>query len=72
MEKLEHLLSDKFAEFSQKVVMIAANKKKLKDDFKEVYDKFQNEIKTLDQTVLDLQKEFEDWKRECALNSGDG
>jgi hypothetical protein len=72
MEKLEHLMSDKFAEFSSLVVALARKKKNLKDKFKEVYDGFQAEMKLVDQEVLQAQKDFEDWKTECALNSGDG
>jgi hypothetical protein len=72
MEKLEHLMSDKFAEFSGLVVALGKKKKNLKDKFKTLYDEYQADIKAVDQEVLQAQKEFEDWKNECALNSGDG
>jgi uncharacterized protein (UPF0335 family) len=72
METLDVLLSDKFAEFSDTVARLAEQKKKLKADFKVVYDKFQHDVKEIDQAVLAAQQEFEEWKKECALNSGDG
>ncbi len=72
METLDVLLSDQFAEFSETVKRIAEQKKQLKADFKVVYDKFQHDIKELDKEALNAQTDFENWKKECALNTGDG
>jgi len=72
METLDVLLSDKFAEFTDTVKSIAEQKKQLKAEFKVVYDKFQHDIKELDAAALTAQKDFEEWKAECARNTGDG
>lgn len=72
MESLEVLLSEQFAEFSKRVANIAVNKKQLKADFKIVYDKFQADLKELDEAAMDAQQEFEAWKKERESNVGDG
>ena len=72
METLEVLLSDKFAEFTKEVAEIAAKKKAKTLEFKAIYEAFQEEIKGLDESVLALQRDFEEWKKESALNVGDG
>lgn len=63
MEPVEVLLSEQFVEFSTKVQEIAAAKKKLKADFKEVYDKYQTDCKSLDESAMQAQTQFEEWKK---------
>lgn len=72
MEELDILLSDQFAEFSKTVQSIAQDKKRLKAEFKVVYDKFQADVKALDNAALEAQQQFEAWKEERAKNVGDG
>lgn len=72
METLDVLLSDKFAEFTKEVVELAARKKAKTLEFKVVYENFQLEIKQLDETILVAQHDFEAWKKERELNTGDG
>lgn len=64
MEDLEILLSDQFAEFSQKVKEIAESRKKQKAEFKAVYEEFQAAMRNFDEAVLKLQKDFETWKHD--------
>jgi len=71
METLDVLLSEQFAEFSQRVANIAVSKKQLKADFKVIYDKFQADIKELDEAALEAQQEFEAWKHERESNATD-
>lgn len=72
METLEILLSDKFVEFTKQVAELATQKKAKMVEFKAIYAAFQEETKNLDDQVLVLQKDFEDWKKERASNTGDG
>jgi iron-sulfur cluster repair protein YtfE (RIC family) len=60
------LLSDEFVTFSQKVAEIHAQKKKLKIDLKEYYDRISSQIKSLDKEATVLSDEFESWKTEHA------
>lgn len=60
------LLSDEFVTFSQKVAEIHAQKKKLKADLKEYYDKISSQMKSLDKEATVLSDEFEQWKTEHA------
>ena len=71
METLDVLLSEQFAEFSQRVTNIAISKKQLKADFKLVYDKFQNDLKELDEAALVAQQTFEAWKHERETGTTD-
>jgi hypothetical protein len=68
MESLEILSSDEFAAFSVCVKEKAMEKKNMKAQFKEIYDKFQADIKKLDQAILDAQTEFEEWKKTKVKN----
>jgi len=72
METLEILLSDRFAEFTKQVAELAKQKKERTLEFKVVYEAFQQETKALDDEILGLQKDFEDWKKERESNVGDG
>jgi uncharacterized protein (UPF0335 family) len=72
MEELDILLSDQFAEFSQTVQRVAQDKKRLKAEFKVIYDKFQADVKALDNEALEAQHQFEAWKKERSENVGDG
>jgi len=63
MEPVEFLLSDSFVEFSKKIVEIAEQKKRLKAEFKVVYDKFQSDLKELENAAMTIQNEFEEWKK---------
>lgn len=60
------LLSDEFVTFSQKVAEIHAQKKKLKAELKEFYDKISSQMKSLDKEATVLSDEFEQWKNEHA------
>jgi iron-sulfur cluster repair protein YtfE (RIC family) len=60
------LLSDEFVTFSQKVAEIHAQKKKIKAELKEYYDKVSSQMKSLDKEAVTLSDEFEQWKTEHA------
>ncbi len=60
---MDWLLSEEFVTFSQKISEIYAEKKKIKNELKEVYEKFQNKIKDLELQAQALQEEFEKWKK---------
>ncbi len=60
---MDWLLSEEFVAFSQKISEIYAEKKKIKNELKEVYEKFQNKIKDLELQAQALQEEFEKWKK---------
>ena len=59
---MEWLLSDEFVTFSQRVAEIHAEKKNLKQQLKELYEKSQARIKDLDAQAQALSEEFERWK----------
>jgi hypothetical protein len=60
------LLSDEFVAFSQKVAEIHAQKKKLKTDLKEYYDKVSSQMRSLDKDAATLSEDFEQWKADHA------
>jgi peptidoglycan hydrolase CwlO-like protein len=72
METLDVLLSSQFSAFSELVSKVAAKKKARTAEFKTLYEAFQEEMKALDQSVLKMQQDFEEWKKERDLNVGDG
>lgn len=57
------LLSDEFVNFSAKIAAIHEQKKVRKQEIKDLYEKYTNELKTLDQQALQLEKEFQVWKK---------
>jgi|688.fasta_scaffold00059_144 hypothetical protein len=60
---MDWLLSEEFVSFSQKVSDIYGEKKKLKQELKDYYDKSQTKLKELEQQAQVLQEEFEKWKK---------
>ena len=52
-----------FVSFSQKVSDIYGEKKKIKQELKDYYDKSQTKLKELEQQAQVLQEEFEKWKK---------
>ena len=62
MENIEHLLTEEYVAFSQKIASIVAQKKTAQEDFKKLYDAFKAEVATLDQAAQALVTEWEDWK----------
>ena len=69
MEKLEHILNEKFFEFSNKVAEIYNEKKRKKEEFKKVYDQFQAELAELDEEAKKAQVDFEEWKSNLEATS---
>lgn len=57
------LLSDEFVAFSAKVAAIHEEKKVKKQQLKDFYEKVSADVKSLDQQALDLEKEFQAWKK---------
>lgn len=57
------LLSDEFVAFSTKIATIYEDKKQKKQQLKEFYEKITNDLKVLDQQALDLEKDFQKWKK---------
>lgn len=66
------LLSDEFIEFSNKVSELHAEKKKLKAELKEFYEKTTTQIKELDKQAEVLNQEFETWKKDKSNARGEG
>lgn len=60
---MDWLLSEEFVSFSQKVSDIYGEKKKLKQELKDYYDKSQIKLKELEQQAQVLQEDFEKWKK---------
>lgn len=60
---MDWLLSEEFVSFSQKVSDIYGEKKKIKQELKDYYDKSQTKLKELEQQAQVLQEEFEKWKK---------
>ena len=63
MDKTDFLLTDEFMEFSQKIAVLHAEKKKKKQELKEFYEKIQGEMKELDNQARKLSDEFDKWRR---------
>lgn len=59
---MDWLLSDEFVTFSQRVAEIHAEKKSIKQQLKDFYEKSQARIKDLDAQAQALSEEFEKWK----------
>jgi len=59
---MDWLLSEEFVTFSQRVAGIYNEKKKIKQELKEYYDKIQLKMKDLDAQAQALQEEFDRWK----------
>ena len=57
------LLSDEFVAFSQKIAKIVDEKKALKKQLKEFYEKIQSQIDILEKEAKDLESEFETFKQ---------
>ncbi len=64
METLEHVLSDAFVAFSLKIAEIHKAKLACKQNFAQVYQQYQADIKTFDEQAQTEIKEFEDWKKQ--------
>ena len=62
MSELDTLLTDEFVAFSQKVSEIHIEKKKMKQELKDVYEKINAKMKELDMEAKLLNENFEKWK----------
>ena len=62
MSELDTLLTDEFVAFSQKVSEIHIEKKKMKQELKDVYEKIKAKMKELDMEAKLLNENFEKWK----------
>ena len=62
MSELDTLLTDEFVAFSQKVSEIHIEKKKMKQELKDVYEKINSKMKELDMEAKSLNENFEKWK----------
>lgn len=60
---MDWLLSEEFVSFSQKISEIYSEKKKIKQDLKEYYDKAQTKLKDLESQAQNFQDDFEKWKK---------
>lgn len=69
MSDIDALLSDEFVSFSQKVSEIHLEKKKMKQELKDIYEKMQTKIKELDLQAKNLAENFEKWKK--SINKSD-
>lgn len=62
MESLEHLLSDEYVQFSQRIAEIHALKKACKEEFKKKHEEYQATLKSLDNDATTAASKFEEWK----------
>lgn len=69
MSDIDALLSDEFVTFSQRVSEIHQEKKKMKQELKEMYEKIQIKIKDLDSQAKSLAENFEKWKNSLSKNN---
>lgn len=60
---MDWLLSDEFVTFSQRVSEIHNEKKQIKQQLKEYYEKTQVKLKELESQAQALSDEFEKWKK---------
>lgn len=68
MSELDTLLTDEFVVFSQKVSEIHVEKKKMKQELKDVYEKINTKMKELDLEAKLLNENFEKWKNSIVKN----
>ena len=61
------LLSDEFVTFSQRIAEIHNEKKQIKQQLKDFYEKSQSKLKDLEVQAQALSDDFEKWKK----NSGE-
>lgn len=59
MQSTEWLLTDEFISFSAWIKEIHEKKKEKKQELKEIYENFQRELKALDETALEAQRQFD-------------
>ena len=62
-DEINWLLSDEFVSFSAKIAAIHEQKKLKKQQLKELYEKVTADLRVLDQEALELEKQFESWKK---------
>lgn len=60
---MDWLLSDEFVAFSQRVAEIHNEKKQIKQQLKETYEKAQAKLKELELQAQALSDDFEKWKK---------
>lgn len=60
---MDWLLSDEFVTFSQRVAEIHNEKKQIKQQLKETYEKAQAKLKELELQAQALSDDFEKWKK---------
>jgi hypothetical protein len=60
----ELLLSDKFVEFSQKIVVLHENKKKLQAEIKKLLEEHKVSLKKIEDEVAVLTADFANWEKE--------
>ena len=68
MSELDTLLTDEFVVLSQKVSEIHVEKKKMKQELKDVYEKINTKMKELDLEAKLLNENFEKWKNSIVKN----
>ena len=61
---MDHVLTDEFVEFSQKVAEIHKKKKSKQEELKALYADFKAQEVALDKEAEELCKNFEKWKAE--------
>lgn len=59
MQSTDWLLTDEFISFSAKIKEIHERKKEKKLRLKEIYEEFQQELKSLDAEALEAQRQFD-------------
>lgn len=66
---MDWLLSDEFVTFSQRIAEIHNEKKQLKQQLKDFYEKSQAKLKDLEAQAQALSEEFEKWKKSSGEES---
>ena len=62
MKEIDLLLTDEFVQFSKDITVVHEEKKKLKDEFKKLYDKFQADVAALDAKAQEASQKWDAWK----------
>lgn len=60
----EILLSDKFVEFSQKIVALHDQKKRVQAELKKIIEEHKTQLKSIEDEVAVLTADFSEWEKE--------
>ena len=62
MQDIEYLMSDEFVAFSTQIAELHTERKEIKQKLKAYYETIQVELKDIDDRVIKVAADFEEWK----------